>query len=239
MRWGEKCEPCPGKNTHQVFNCKLFKKKKSAAQSWEQMSSEALQKLVRIIWSFASEYRLNYKPRITWPTYAVLLKGKKKKPSSARKTLSEVWPHIILTELIFRICISLFKLSVYSYLLMSLLKHCRHCPCFTDGEMEGLLTEFLWIGSRYSKRKRYILWQVCKGGGNLPVSGSPVFYPVSHWKTVRKDSYITSTTNDMRIFFKLLLKLAPRRLLFMQKIFLNFQRKVKECNFCFILTVPF
>lgn len=25
----------------------------------------------------------------------------------------------------------------------------------------------------------------------------------------------------------------------MQKIFLKFQRKVKECNFCFILTVPF
>lgn len=42
------------------------------------MSSEALQKLVRIIWSFAFECRLNYNPRITRPTYAVLLMEKKK-----------------------------------------------------------------------------------------------------------------------------------------------------------------
>lgn len=43
------------------------------------MSSEALQKLVRIIWSFASDYRLNYKPRITWPAYTFsIMWGKKK-----------------------------------------------------------------------------------------------------------------------------------------------------------------
>lgn len=41
------------------FIINFLKIKLSAAQSWEQISSEELQKLARIIWSFAFECRLN------------------------------------------------------------------------------------------------------------------------------------------------------------------------------------
>lgn len=136
----------------------------------------------------------------------------------------------VLTELIFMILLCLPKFTVYKFLLICLLKHFWHCLCSTEGEMEALFTEFLWIGSCYLKRKRHILWQVCKEEKkNLPVSGSPVFSSESHWKTVRKDSYITSTTNDMRIF-KLLLKLIPRRIVHAEDIF-KFSKKSQSVTF--------
>lgn len=141
-----------------------------------------------------------------------------------------MWDPTILTELIFVILLCLSKLTVYNYLLIKLLRHSWHCSCFTEGEMEALFTEFLWIGSCYLKRKRHILWQVCKEEKKLSVSGSPVFSPVSHWKTVRKESYITSATNDMRIFFKLLLKLIPKRIVQAEDIF-KFSKKSQSVTF--------
>lgn len=79
-----------------IVNCLKTKlKPKFCSQSWEQMISEALQKIVRIIWSSAFKCRLNYKPRITRPTYTVSVMGKK----YARKTPSEVRSHIILINI--------------------------------------------------------------------------------------------------------------------------------------------
>lgn len=209
------------------FIAKLCKNKiKPAAQSWVQMRHCGI--LSRSCGLLPPNAGSITNPELQGQL-CTFINRKIIKKKSARITPSEVWPHIILTELLFMICICLFKCSVYNWLLMSPLKLWGYCPCFTMfryGGMKALLTEFLWIGSRYPKRKRHSLTSVQREK-NLPVSGSPVFYPVSHWKTVRKNSYITSTTNDMRIFFKLLLKLAPRRLLFMQKIFLNFKRKVR------------